>query len=327
MLEKTKTYYTKLNGYLNAHKLKVIVICTVGFLLLTGFLFYRRYVYEQITSYYDSGAYTHDEIDEILDYFDKAQSIYGYKDTAVYVSLYGDKIIDRYCSMKEYEKAAFFAENNKHLNKNTLLQKIDAYKLEAERKEKEAYDNSVEGRTERLEKYEKHHGIGGATSSDTIIPEVFDNLFSYDNKLDTVLPTWNKNSVYKNMLREYINERCGTYDFYYVDYSFLKKSNYTINAYDYKRYLENRYSISVDISDVIIYDFNFDMENNGADINGFHTRVGFPLKAVVFNRDGKWFFGDIIINSYNPQDKNASKNLGSYLFPNDNSYNGLIDER
>ena len=327
MLEKTKKFYTKLNEYLDAHKLKVIIICTVGFILLTAFLFYRRFTYEQITSYYDSASFKNDEIDEILEYYDKAESIYSYKDTSVYVKLYGDKIIDNYCSRKEYEKAEFFAENHKHLNKNTLLQKIDAYKLEAEREEKEAYENSVEGRTERLEKYEKNHGIGGASSPETIIREVFGNLFSYDNKLDDVLPTWNKNSVYKNMLRQYLNERFGSYDDYYVDISSIKKCNYTISVMDYKRYLEDRYDINVDVSDVAIYDFNYSMEYKAFNTNGLHSWTTCFLKAVLFYRDGKWFFGDIIINSYDPQDDVHSKQLGLYLFPNDFEYNGLIDER
>ena len=327
MLEKTKKFYTKLNEYLDAHKLKVIIICTVGFILLTAFLFYRKFTYETITSYYDSGSYKNADIDEILDYYDKAESIYSYKDSSVYVKLYGDKIIDNYCSRKEYEKAEFFAENHKHLNKDTLLQKIEAYRLDAEREEKEEYENSVEGRTKRLEKYEKSHGIGGANYDDTIIPEVFDNLFTYDNKMDDVLPTWNKNSVYKNMLRQYINESYGSYDIFYVDYSSIKKCKYTISAMDYKRYLEDRYDISVDISDVVIYDFNYDMEYNWLNSNGSHCRTEYYLKAVLFCRDGKWFFGDIIVNSYDPKDDGKVVNLGSYLFPKDKQYNGLIDER
>ena len=323
-----KEYYNKINNYLVAHKLKVIIICTVGFLLLTSFLSYRLYIYDEVSTYYDSGQYSEDDIDKVIEMYEDADRFYGFKDMSVYVKLFGDKIVEKYCEKEEFEKARFFAGDNRHLNKKALLSKIDTLEAENKKKKEEDYFNSLEGRTERLRKYEKRNGIGGSNDSFDVINTVFDNLFTYDNKLDECLPTWNKNSVYKNMLRQYINDVCGPGDNYYIKLGTINKSKQTINAYKYKNYLEKEYKIDVNVDDIIIYEFTYVSDKTTIlfDNQINHSAWNTPLNIVLFKRSDMWFFGGIIEHSFDYSDATASNNLSNYIYPGDNSYIGLIDE-
>ena len=319
-MNKIKDIFVSINDYLNKHKIKVIVVTVVLFVLFSAYQIYKTYTYTQIVYYYESGDYNEDSADDVKEMFDKAVFFYGYRDTSVYVKLFADKIIEKYCDEGEYEKARFFASHNKHINKRILLAQVDTY-------EKENYENSTEGRTEMIIKNEKRNGLGGTDYCDNVIKCLFDDYDNNYSTVDYILPSWNRNDVYKTMVKNYIKENYSQCDEFCLDYYSLKESDYVIEIDDFNKYLHSLYNIDINATSVVVYDFNVDMKTYT--IGDFFTGTSHyvqPGMAVLFKRDNKWFFGGFITKRGNNNSNKININYNHNIAPDDNTYNGVIGE-
>ena len=149
---------------------------------------------------------------------------------------------------------------------------------------------SREGRTMRVYKMYETRGLGGESSISRVVQMLISNIeYGTLDDIGYILPVWNRNEQYLNMLKSDIINISGTspdpYSTYYVeDWRVLSYED--IDKNDYRQYLADMYDINISVQGVYVIEYHIARRL-------LYSTVGSTQRMLVFETDNKYFVGGV----------------------------------
>ena len=325
MVEKIKGFTGKLATGVKAHKLKVIIYSA---LVIAAFIANRcilKSVYDHTIDQYERYGNNPQVCEDGIATFRRMKY---YKQAKHYIRQMIISGVDDYCAQNQFTEAENFLNENYDESMEYLYSRISARKtayeeeqrkIEEERKEAErrAYYNSMEGRTERVKKMYETKGLGGITEGNLVIDKMVAGIeFGSLETLGYLLPVWNRNQEYFDMLMDWFRH---CYDWVNGNPLYNMSVQYTVPStmvhpkkQTVVNYFRRTYNIDIDIQDYAVWKAMIWQSE------GRNSGHGQEFDVFVFKTEDRWFFGGFFGMTYD--DKLQS------VIPGNKYYTGVIDD-
>ena len=304
----------KIKNYILNHKIRLLILLVLLIGSVVFAMFSLNSTYNYVIDQYENGHYNIQVCEEGITTLNRMKY---YRNSQNYIRQMKRSIIEDYCNIGQFEEAKNYLDRNYEKSIDDMYGRIEQCKKEYDEAQRIKKYNSIEGRTERVEKMYQQMGLGGTDYGNFVVDVLASNL-EYGTLEDVgyVLPVWNRNEVYYAMLKDNFGRGQGwlagnKVTNYYLQ-SCEKSESIEITKEQYKNYLRKTYRIDVDVQavGVLTYMLYEDTETGGQ---------GFSNNMLVFAVNDKWFFGGIFSDTFD--------NTVDTLVPADNQYEGqLIEE-